>query len=324
MKNPYNLDRTTLRLFDALMETGNLTQAAAKVGIPVSSASRAVKELQDVFGTTLFTRWINGSAPTRMAKELHRPIRDVLDSMDRLLAMTPAAPEELRQSFSIACVDNAAFSILGPVLPAIFEKAPHISIETPPVRDDIFVQLKAGNIDMAIFPFQEIPEGFHFKKLYTSKQCLVVGVDHPLVREFESGEDIPPARFKAFRRIEISLSHSKHWQKFRHQDDLADQEIALRTPYFLFAALMLAKTNLTLRLPEVTARQLEDLGILRAFPFPQKIRTNEPLLIWHDRMHHEPVAQWIRSMIINEHSVSKSNFFAGTDSKNGKFSSPRY
>lgn len=302
MKDTTNIDKQSLQLFDALIETKNLSKAATKIGIPLPTASRKIKHLEDLFGRRFFVRWMGGMTPSRDALDMHGPIKQVISALDQLIDTKPFSPTDCEQTFRIACVDNAAYSVLGKVLPIIFEQAPHLTIETPPIEENIFIQLKAGNIDMAIFPFRELPPGFHSQRIYCSEQSLVVGTHHPLVAEYETTGEVRIESLKQFRRIEITVNPSQHWQRWRHEEAATDQSIALRTPYFLFAALILSQTNLTLRLPATTGKKLEALGLLRVLPFPTQTQTNSPLLIWHDRMHHSPVIQWIRSIILTHTS----------------------
>ena len=75
-----------LRLFLALLETGNLHRAAAGLGISEPSGSRELARLRLMLDDPLFRKTATGMVPTTRALALAPAIGDALERMERLLA----------------------------------------------------------------------------------------------------------------------------------------------------------------------------------------------------------------------------------------------
>jgi LysR family glycine cleavage system transcriptional activator len=68
-----------LRVFEAVVRTGSLTQAAAELHITHSAVSQQIKLLEQHFGVTLFTRGQRGVEPTEAARLFFTDVKAGLD-----------------------------------------------------------------------------------------------------------------------------------------------------------------------------------------------------------------------------------------------------
>ncbi|HYD98535.1 MAG TPA: LysR family transcriptional regulator, partial [Alphaproteobacteria bacterium] len=64
------LDWTLIRSFVAVMQAGNLTQAAARLGLTQPTLGRHIREIERIAGETLFDRLPGGLRPTARAAAL--------------------------------------------------------------------------------------------------------------------------------------------------------------------------------------------------------------------------------------------------------------
>ena len=72
------LDLNLIKVFDALLETRNVSRAADALGVSQSAVSHALARLRTLVGDPLFVRTGNRMEPTPRAQRLAEPLRDLL------------------------------------------------------------------------------------------------------------------------------------------------------------------------------------------------------------------------------------------------------
>ena len=96
------LSATHFRLLDDLLRTKKLSATAANFGISVSSASRMLMQLREVFNEPLFTTTASGLQPTAAMLRMTPRLDAYLKAFDDLLAPAVFAPENISGTFYIA------------------------------------------------------------------------------------------------------------------------------------------------------------------------------------------------------------------------------
>jgi len=79
-----DLDLTTLRLFVAVCESGNIARAGEKASIVGSAISKRLAQLEHQVGTPLLVRRRHGMTPTAAGQTLLEHARGMLDSAARI------------------------------------------------------------------------------------------------------------------------------------------------------------------------------------------------------------------------------------------------
>ncbi len=77
----------------------------------------------------------------------------------------------------------------------------------------------------------------------------------------------------------------------------AGAKTVARTAFFLPVLSFLHEAPLLAILPRRTAVFMAGEGRLTIVPTLTKSNSHQALLIWHDRIHSDPLMQWVRSMI---------------------------
>lgn len=86
--------------------TGSITQAAENLYIGQPSLSKAIKELEESLGITIFNRTSKGAVPTKKGTELLKYARAVIVQIEKMEALyRPGHPD--RQELSVAIARNA-------------------------------------------------------------------------------------------------------------------------------------------------------------------------------------------------------------------------
>lgn len=150
------------------LDLGSLSAAADRLGVPPSTVSRRVRELEADVGHTIVARTGRGVLPDPQAQDTLARLRDVLHAVDACYAPTKALTR-LRVTAPL----DVAISTLPPLLPAFREAFPHVAVELR--GDDRLVGLVEGEFDLAFRAGVLGDTGFLARRLPT-EPFLVVAV----------------------------------------------------------------------------------------------------------------------------------------------------
>jgi DNA-binding transcriptional LysR family regulator len=290
-----DVDLNLLVAFDALLLERNVTEAAERIGLSQPAMSHALGRLRKLLGDPLLVRTPQGMAPTPRAQALAGPIRQILTQVRQTLKELPAFdPASARQTFTLAATDYAELLLLPRLMERLAIMAPGISLNVLPLGEGMpKVELESGRLDLALGPFRETLSELHHQTLFHERFVCVVRADHPSV-----GKQLSLKKFLALSHVLIS-----HRGTVAGVVDLAlaaqglQRHVALATPHFLIAPLVVAQTNLILTLAERVARFFAAHLPLRLLEPPVKLSGFDTPQIWHERMHHDPAHQWLRGVL---------------------------
>jgi DNA-binding transcriptional LysR family regulator len=296
-------------LFQTLLTERSLSAASARLGLPVSTASRFLADLRDFFDDPLFTRCREGLIATHKATELGRRV-------DRLLAEYAAVtrPEvfdlsSVRREVRIGCVDNAPFSLFPNLVRQVRQKAPAVTLSFLPIHGDRFEMLRHRDLDFVIMPMQgTLQEGFHALELGVNRYVLVCGERHPLCA---APGPLADDQVLAYPFVDIILgpgrqgAHQRLLRQVRFPDWAAASS-AVKTYFFLPFIGTVADTDLLMVLPERTAKRLTRSYGIRILPTLTQGLIDQPHIIWHDVTHRDSLMQWVRAMFLTSSDASQS------------------
>ena len=80
------LDVRMLRIFEAVADSGNVSQAARKLGVTQSAVSQTLSQVEQILGTALFDRSHRPFKLTPAGIALSRRARHIVDDVDRLVS----------------------------------------------------------------------------------------------------------------------------------------------------------------------------------------------------------------------------------------------
>ncbi|GAB3627557.1 LysR family transcriptional regulator [Pandoraea terrae] len=89
--NELRLDVRSLRVFEAVAKSGSVSTAASKLGVTQSAVSQAVMQIEELLGTKVLDRARRPMKLTPAGIALRRHAHNVVDDMDRLLALVRAS-----------------------------------------------------------------------------------------------------------------------------------------------------------------------------------------------------------------------------------------
>lgn len=290
------LNLNDLVALDALLTERHITRAAARSSISQSAMSHTLARLRGVLGDPLLVRGVGGMVLTPRAARLAGVVRRTLAELEHALFDEPAFdPMTSTRTFTIACVDLIAPSILIPLAAVMERDAPHIRVVMQPLRaDHVCEQLERDEIDLAIVG-PEPSEGMVRRVLYHDEIVCVVRTGHPVLRRPWNA-----ATFATLRHMYVDPHGSG---SFGFEELFAASgiqlDVALRLPYFIAGPIVAAFSELALLSPRRLANAMGRDFPLRVLPLPAAMAL-PPLpvsKIWHPKREADPALRWLRETI---------------------------
>lgn len=136
------------RIFLAVIEEGSLTGAARRLGLSHPTARARIAALEAALGTTLFTRSVNGLAPTDHAVDLRAAVRSMAAASELFIRQASAPSGEAAGVVRLSVSEFNGVEVVPPVIAALRRSHPRIRIEL--ALSNRTTDLLAGEADIAI------------------------------------------------------------------------------------------------------------------------------------------------------------------------------
>ncbi|MGO4700119.1 LysR family transcriptional regulator [Dyella sp. 2RAB6] len=286
-------DLNLLVTLNVLLAEGSVARAARRLRLSPSAMSRALARLREATGDPLLVRAGRGLVPTPRALELREQVGQLVLGAEEVLrpAVRPRL-EQLARTFTLRTSEGFVENF-GPALIArVAAEAPGIHLrfmqkpdkDSAPLRDGI-VDLETGVVDANTSPELRV------QSLFRDRYIGVVRQGHPLSRGRLSA-----ARYAGGRHISVSR---RGREKGAIDDALAELGLAREVVTIVggfAAALSLARqTDLVASVPERHTGNLRD-G-MHSFGLPVETPVLNISMLWHPRVHADPVQQWLRECV---------------------------
>lgn len=160
-----------IEYFIKVAELGSFTAAARAVGVPASSVSRRVQDLEAHLGTTLLNRTTRSVSLTELGSVYLEQVRPALKSLDHakaLIADRPSAPSGLLR---ITANPGYGRLLLMPAIHKLRAAYPDLIIDVE-LTDQVY-NLASHEVDIAIRATTELPDRAIARKLADSSMKLV-------------------------------------------------------------------------------------------------------------------------------------------------------
>ena len=289
-----DIDLNLLRVLDALLDTGSVAGAAARLHLSPPAVSRSLGRLRKVLGDPLFVRAGRQLVPTELALSLRSPTQHALNEVLRVLRPSiPSNPLNFTRRFSIRA-DDAIVAVLAlPLMERVRSTAPGVDIDF--LRDDpaYVTQFRTGDLDLRIGVHADENHDTTSEVLLTDRFVAVVRNDHPLV-----GRRLTPRRFADSHHVTVSPVGKR-----TGPIDAALAEVALVRDHittvtsFVVAAHIVATTDLVGSVPQTIAKTMARALPIVSLEIPLSLPTFDVNVTWHNRNDNDPAHQWLREQV---------------------------
>jgi DNA-binding transcriptional LysR family regulator len=279
---------------DALLETQSLRRAAERLGVTQSAMSHTLRQLRELLGDPLFVRSGNQILPTPRAEELAAPLHQALASLLQVVEGGGGFdPATSTRRFVIATSDALAVSMLPPLVADIRERAALVDLSVVPIDPGrIDAQLAAGEVDLVLGVGREHP-GTLIEGLVPADFAVLARKDHPGI-----GRTLDLETYCRLPHAMVTLSGHGPGPV---DDALAklgrSRRVVVRISYFLAAPVIVAKSDLLLTMPRMTAEHFAALHPLTLHEPPFELPTGRISMIWHERFKADPGLGWLRDRV---------------------------
>ncbi|MEL6693917.1 MAG: LysR family transcriptional regulator, partial [Pseudomonadota bacterium] len=160
-----------IEYFIKVAELGSFTSAAKSVGVPASSISRRIQDLEAELGTTLLnrtTRSVNLTELGAVYLEHARPALKALDYAGELINDRPSAPSGFLR---ITAMPGYGGLHLMPAIHKLRAQYPDLIIDVE-LSDQVY-NLANHEVDIAVRGTSDLPDRAIARKLATSTMSLL-------------------------------------------------------------------------------------------------------------------------------------------------------
>ncbi|GAA4667732.1 LysR family transcriptional regulator [Amycolatopsis dongchuanensis] len=290
------LDLNLLRVFDALLDTGSVKEAAVRLHLSAPATSRALGRLRRVLNDPILVRAGRGLVPTPFALRSAATVKALLDTADRLRSEPAGSdPRSWRRTFSIRLNDGLV-PVLAPRLTRrIADEAPGVRLRFVRQDNKDPDPLRDGSIDLDVLVGGPPPPDVHTTTLFTDHFVAAVAADSELGRT-------PRLTLDDLCRLP-HVSASRRGLARGPLDDALERigrarNVVAVVPTYAVGALMALEQDVICLVPRITAAHLVERGVpLRLHEVPVDLPTADIELRWHRRVNDDPSSRWLRDHI---------------------------
>jgi DNA-binding transcriptional LysR family regulator len=290
------LDLNLLVAFDAIMRRGNVSRAAAELGLSQSTMSNSLKRLRDGLGDPLFVRESHGVAPTPFAERLRPYVETALTAVrDGLEETREFDPETAQRTFNIIMTDIAEAVILPRVLDMCRAPAPGIAIRAVNLPIDRTAEaLRSGEADLAIGFLPDFGGQFYQRFLFATDYVCIAAADNPVARGKFTLE-----KYLAARHAVPEAPGTGHSVVQQTVERLGiDLRVGALVPHFLSVPFVVASSDLVATIPRAFVTVLGAQPAVKTLPHPLDLPKVEIRLLWHERFHADAASRWLRDQLV--------------------------
>ena len=284
-----------LQVFDVLLREHSLTRAARELKVTQPALSKTLTYLRRYFDDPLFVRVAFRMEPTPKARQLHAPIRAILDRTASLRTEHLSFnPRTSHRTFNFCVVDAGLLKLLPPLVNRLSAEAPNVRLHVQQFEGVSLERwLESGKLDFAMGSFPLMPKGIRRQPLWVERYVSIARRRHPRLS--------PKPTLRAFvaeKHVLVSIAGGHAHQTVQRVLEAAipRENIICHIPIFIAAAIVVKHTDTICTIPLSVATVLaKDLKLQIITP-PIKLPKIDIFQYWHDRFHHDPGNQWIRSV----------------------------
>jgi DNA-binding transcriptional LysR family regulator len=287
-----SVDLNLLRALLALLEERHVTRAAQRCFLSQPAMSRALERLRHSFHDELLIRVGRQYERTARGTRLLGELESLLPRLELLLQGERFDPAQSQERFRLTMTDHASVVVLPDLVQRVASAAPETRLEIVPWRDARFEDVEAGRLDL-VLDVAGAPASLNSETLFSDVFVCLVSTRHPVrTRRFTLD------RYLKYRHVVVDVLSGQQTPVDRPLAALGlRRQVGLVLPYFLSAALAVAKSDMILTTPSRLARKLERSAGVRVVKAPHELVGFNYEMAWHARLTADPAHEWFRQQV---------------------------
>jgi len=290
------LDLNLLLVLDALFDEQSVTGAARRLKLSQPTVSVSLAKLRAALDDELFIRSANGMTPTPRALRLREPVRRIIETViGEILPAERFDPLTVQRPFTLCLSDIGEMIFLPKLINHLRQVSPHAQVTSVSLRpEELARALEAGQVDLALGYFPDLKAGIHQQGLFDHAFTCLVRRDHPRIRDgrldWETFLELDHMVVSADGRSQEIFERAMQAQN-------ATRRVALRTPHFMSAPLIIAKSEMVITVPKAVGLVWAERADLQLLEPPIAIPPIPLKQFWHRRFNEDGRLTWLRAVV---------------------------
>lgn len=290
------LDLNLLLVFDAVLRTASVTQAAEDMGLSQGAMSNALSRLREYFNDPLFVRIHGGMQPTPFALRLAAPVQQALQQLRSALEdKRHFEPRSSERCFRLCMTEVAQRVVMTRLLIHLQREAPGIRLATVEMApEQAQAALVSGDIDLAFGYFADFGPSFYAQRLFQERYVVMVRRHHPATADGLTLQTFLQASHIAY----LPMAASHHTLEATLDREFAQlgvkRHVAVQMAHSLGLSSVVASTDLVVTIPSRLGQAFSDMADVELFELPLNVPRIDIKQFWHARFHQDPAIQWLR------------------------------
>jgi LysR family transcriptional regulator, mexEF-oprN operon transcriptional activator len=281
-------------VFDAILSEGNLSRAAARLGVSQSAVSQALSKLRKLSGDELFESTGRGVHPTPRALEMATHVRAALAHASAVLAPKAINVSTLQRTFTLDIGGGFDAFVLPPVANVLSEMAPCVRIVISNSRgSDLMRELKYGETEIAIDFQQSDSEEIRSQLLGYSTAVVITRRSNPALRRGLTREAYIKTPQVALAWSRSTVSGVSLGQARQH----IQPRIVLTVPTLQTLGAVVETSDFIATTSAAAASFLAERYELEILPLPIRFVQLALYQLWHSRFDGDAGHRWLRMLI---------------------------
>ena len=266
------MDLTQLEMFNAVAETGSITQAAQRVHRVPSNLTTRIRQLEADLGVELFIRENQRLRLSPAGHSFLRYSQQILSLVDE--ARMVVAGDEPQGLFSLGALESTAAVRIPETLARYNQRYPRIQFDlaTGPAGTMTDGGLE-GTLSAAFVDGPVMHPGLDGMPVYPEEMMIVAAHGHPPITR---ASEVNGASIYAFR---ANCSYRRHFESWFHADHATPGRIHEMESYHGMLACVIAGAGLAL-MPRSMLESMPGHHQVEAWPLAEKWRWLTTWLVW--------------------------------------------
>lgn len=292
------VDLNLLVVFNELLKTGNVSQAAENLHVSQPTISSALNRLRTVLDDELFQRTSKGMQPTAYAQELAGPVTSALDTLRQALSQkVDFDAAQAACTFTLATTDFGEAYLLPRLLTRLRAQAPNVMLQS--VRytpQSLKEQMESGRVDVAVGLLPHLEAGYFQRRLFEHDYVCLYRRDHPVF-------GVQPMTLQAYLQAQHIAIESPDPGHGKLEELLQKQQVRrqaqVRVSHFGSIPYLLLSSDLIATVPRIFALAHAAQFGLAFCALPVDLPPFCVNVFWHARYHKAPAHQWLRAQLFS-------------------------
>lgn len=266
------MDLTQLEMFNAVAQTGSITQAAQKVHRVPSNLTTRIRQLEADLGVELFIRENQRLRLSPAGHSFLRYSQQILALVDE--ARMVVAGDEPQGLFALGALESTAAVRIPQTLASYNRRYPRIQFDLATGPSGTMIDgVLEGTLSAAFVDGPVMHPGLDGMPVYQEEMMIVAAHGHPPITR---ASEVNGTSIYAFR---ANCSYRRHFESWFHSDQATPGRIHEMESYHGMLACVIAGAGLAL-IPRSMLESMPGHHQVSAWPLAEKWRWLTTWLVW--------------------------------------------